>query len=104
MAQHFDMEIRFRKLYHILRNWNVPALFDNSSPESERLGKKISALEEKNASLALLVKRLQAEKSQLKQENKVVVDELKGEIQGLRRRGKRWKKCQTHISPRRDDK
>jgi len=78
-------EIRFRKLYHVLRNWNVPALFDNSSPESERLGKKISALKEKNASLALLVKRLQAEKSQLKQDNKVVVDELKGEIQGLKK-------------------
>ena len=43
------------------------------------------SLEEKNASLELLVKRLQAEKSQLKQENKVVADELRGEIQGLKK-------------------
>ena len=33
--------------------------------------------------MELLVKMLQAEKCQLKEENKVVVDELKGDIQGL---------------------
>ncbi len=49
--------IRMRKLYHVLHNWNVEALFGYPSAESLRIG---SRLERKNTDLEALVKKLQA--------------------------------------------
>ena len=60
--------IRMRKLYHVLHDWNVEALFGYPSAESLRIGSREKVLERKNTDLEALVKKLQAENDMLMRE------------------------------------
>ncbi len=87
-------EYRFCKLYHIVRNWNVAALFGYPSAESLRIGKRVVELEGKTSELEALVAKLRAENEKLKRENETAVagklkEDSLGSKQDEKKRGKK---------------
>ena len=62
-------ELRHRKVYHLVRNWNIDALLGYPSAESLRIGSRITELETKTADLEALIKKLKAENEAVMGEN-----------------------------------